>query len=380
MNLFEEYYKDNYELKNKELSLSGINNALSAVGFSESDLGRIVHVAGTNGKGSTSFFLAQILEKNGLNTALFTSPHIFNVTERISTGLLNIGNDDFDKIFSKYFHIIKHYDLSYFEGVFFIALMFFIRQKPDITILETGLGGRFDATNTSVINNKICLLTSLSQDHTDILGSNIYQIVNEKLAIIRDSSTVFLGINKASITAYIKSMLKNPVIETSLTSFAKNNYPYPFSENYCLAKKVAQYLIKADISDYHDLLLPPCRLERIGNIILDGSHNPSGLLALTKSNILSDSPVIIFTSTKERNIQKNFNILRKLSDKIILTTIPENPRSISEKEAHNLDCMFFKLPTDALQKATEICNGNEILVTGSFYLCSAVKKIIQGEI
>ena len=160
LNKFESYYADKFEFKNLDLSLSRIDNALKEAGFNEKSLGRIIHIAGTNGKGSTSYFLYQMLQLSGYKTALFTSPHILKINERISYNLSDISDDNMDNIFNQYKDLIIKNNLSYFEAVFFTAVMYFALKSPDFTILETGLGGRFDATNTNLINNKLCVITS----------------------------------------------------------------------------------------------------------------------------------------------------------------------------------------------------------------------------
>ena len=102
MNKFESYYADKFEFKNLDLSLNRIDNALTEAGFNEKSLGSIIHIAGTNGKGSTSFFLYQMLNLSGYKTALFTSPHILKINERISYSLSDISDDDMDNIFTPY--------------------------------------------------------------------------------------------------------------------------------------------------------------------------------------------------------------------------------------------------------------------------------------
>ena len=179
MNKFESYYADKFEFKNLDLSLSRIDNALKEAGFNEKSLGRIIHIAGTNGKGSTSYFLYQMLQLSGYKTALFTSPHILKINERISYNLSDISDDNMDNIFNQYKDLIIKNNLSYFEAVFFTAVMYFALKSPDFTILETGLGGRFDATN--VIKTNLCsIITQIDLDHTERLGKTREEIAFEK--------------------------------------------------------------------------------------------------------------------------------------------------------------------------------------------------------
>ena len=363
--------------QNIDLKLSNIDNALNDIEFSQNKLGKIIHVAGTNGKGTTSYFISQFLEQNNIKVALFTSPHILSINERLSINSKNISTEEFNNYFSKYKSIIKKYNLSYFEGLLLISLMWFSDNKVDVTILETGLGGTYDATNTSLIENKICVITNISQDHVDLLGKNIYNIINDKLGIIRENSLVFLGKNRDFVINYIKHYLKNEIIETHKTQFAIDNYLYPYSENYCIAKNVAEYVLKKGINDVSNLKLLPCRLEKYNNITLDGSHNISGIISLIKGEHFSDNVSILLSSTKERNIKRTYNLLKKVSKNIIITTIPNNDRSITHDDIKNMECEFIEDYKKAFNKISE--NNNDVLVTGSFYLCSAIKKLLDGQ-
>lgn len=376
MSFFEQYYENKHEFANMSLTLDRVDNALKECQFNQNKLGRIVHVAGTNGKGSTSYFLAQILEKNGLKTALFTSPHILDIKERFSLSLENITEQDFDRVFKKYENIIKKYELTFFESTFFIAALWFSENQPEVTILETGLGGRLDATNTKAINEKICAITSIAMDHSQILGDNVFKIADEKIKIARENSIIFLGVNKECIKNYIKKSLKNQIIEIKTSVFAENHYFYPFSQNYSSAIAIANHILGKNLSDYAGLELPQCRLERIGNIILDGSHNPAGVLALTKSGYAANANAIIFSSTKDRNPAVILNILKKISDNIIFTTVPENDRMVQEKP-YGLGCRIILDPSQALTEALKF--GDNILVTGSFFLSAYIKKKLRAE-
>lgn len=376
LSLFEKYYQNKHEFANMSLNLDRIDNALIECRFKQNRLGRIVHIAGTNGKGSTSYFLAQILERNGLKTALFSSPHILDIKERFSLSLKNITELDFDRIFREYEDIIKKYELTFFESTFFIATLWFSENRPDVTILETGLGGRLDATNTKMINDKICAITSIAMDHAQILGDNVFKIADEKIKIARENSTVFLGVNKESIKNYIKKSLKNQIIEIKTSDFAKNHYLYPFSQNYSLAIAIARHLLGKNIPDLSDLELPQCRLEKIGNIIIDGSHNAAGVIALVKSGYAAGVDAIIFSSTKDRNPATILNILKKISENIIFTSVPENDRMVQEKP-DGLDCKIILNPSEALAEALKF--GDKVLVTGSFFLSAYIKKELQAK-
>ena len=376
MNKFESYYADKFEFKNLDLSLSRIDNALIQAGFNEKSLGKIIHIAGTNGKGSTSYFLYQMLQLAGFKTALFTSPHILKINERISYNLSDITDDEMDNIFTANKDIIINNNLSYFEAVFFTAALFFAEKSPDFTILETGLGGKYDATNTNTINNKLCVITSMGQDHTAYLGNNIYGIINEKLGILRDNSTLVLAYNKPFVLNHIKQTVKNIVKAINKEMIIEDiDYPYPYNENYTTASYIYKLLLNKEFKYNKNLKLPPCRMEKIGNIILDGSHNMPGILKIINTWKKQNISAVIFTVTNDRNIENTAEILKHVSNNLIVTTLPGNIRSIDECKNNNV--IFIQSPKDALEYALNSYNGT-ILVTGSFYLCAYIKEYLNG--
>lgn len=376
LNKFESYYADKFEFKNLDLSLSRIDNALKEAGFNEKSLGRIIHIAGTNGKGSTSYFLYQMLQLSGYKTALFTSPHILKINERISYNLSDISDDNMDNIFNQYKDLIIKNNLSYFEAVFFTAVMYFALKSPDFTILETGLGGRFDATNTNLINNKLCVITSMGHDHAAYLGNNIYGIINEKLGILRDNSTLVLAYNKPFVLEHIKNTVKNEIKFIEKDMIVNNNdYPYPYNENYTTASYIYNLLLDKEYKYNPSLKLPPCRMEQIGNVILDGSHNMPGILKIKETWKKKNINAVIFTVTNDRNIENTAEILKQVSPNLIVTTLPDNIRSIHEYK--NNDITFIQSPIDAFKYAKSNFKGT-ILVTGSFYLCAYIKEYING--
>lgn len=376
MNKFESYYADKFEFKNLDLSLSRIDNALIQAGFNEKSLGKIIHIAGTNGKGSTSYFLYQMLQLAGFKTALFTSPHILKINERISYDLSDITDEEMDNIFTANKDIIINNNLSYFEAVFFTAALFFAEKSPDFTILETGLGGRYDATNTNTINNKLCVITSMGQDHTAYLGNNIYGIINEKLGILRDNSTLVLAYNKPFVLNHIKKTVKNIVKAIDKEMIIEDiDYPYPYNENYTTASYIYKLLLNKEFKYNKTLKLPPCRMEKIENIILDGSHNMPGILKIINTWKKQNISAVIFTVTNDRNIENTAEILKHVSNNLIVTTLPGNIRSIDECKKNNV--IFIQSPKDALEYALNSYKGT-ILVTGSFYLCAYIKEYLNG--
>jgi dihydrofolate synthase/folylpolyglutamate synthase len=373
---FELFFKNTGEFKNLELTLNRIEGALKEIGFDESKLGRIIHIAGTNGKGSTAHFLSQILEKNGYKTALYTSPHIENICERILINNVEISSKAFDDTFDALSDIIKKYNLSYFEALTLIAFHIFTNEQVDVSIIETGLGGTYDATN--ILNKKIPVITTISQDHKNYLGSSIYKIIDEKLNIVKENKNVYVGKNREFIKKYIKGRLYDKNI-----CFAEENIdssiPKPYSCNLSLVKSIVENEFHLRFEEDFPVKLPYCRMERIDRFILDGAHNPNGVISILEN--IKDIDTVIISSTKDRDIYKIVNILKQKIKNIIITEIFDNDRSIKIEEIKNIDKIIkIKKLEDAIDKALELAEINDILVCGSFYLCGQTRKILREKI
>ena len=157
---------------------------------------KIVHVAGTNGKGSVCAYLQAILMAEGKRTGFFTSPHLVSVNERIRVDNIQIDNETFLKVFRKVLKIVRQMvedgieHPSYFEFLFGMGMTAFAETDVEYIILETGLGGRLDATN-AIDNPALAIITSISLDHTAILGDTIEKIAGEKAGIIKPGVPVF---------------------------------------------------------------------------------------------------------------------------------------------------------------------------------------------
>jgi dihydrofolate synthase/folylpolyglutamate synthase len=374
LSLFEKYFGERSEYRSMVLTLGRIDAALSAA--SPEISGKVVHIAGTNAKGSTSFFIANILKEAGFSVTQFISPHIISIYERLQYNGAFITPSEFDDLFSAYKNTIIEHKLTYFETLFFIFMLYAGIKKPDFLVLETGLGGRFDATNTNYIKRKIPVITNIALDHREILGSNIYSVLNEKLAIIKDNAPIFVGLCKSFIMDEIRTKFASAEIITPSeadAAHALRYVQYPFNNNLALAICVSEYISGRELP-HKAYPLPPCRQERFGRFILDGAHNESGLLSLIKS--FPNVGGILISTTKERDINKFIRILFKLTKNIIATTIPDNHRSIDSSAVKDVD--FIDDPLSALAVLEKRSEG-DILVTGSLYLCSFIRHFLSGK-
>jgi dihydrofolate synthase/folylpolyglutamate synthase len=286
------------------------------------------------------------------------------------TGNTLILNDIYNENETYYFDLIDEFRLSYFETICFIAFKYFESVKPDYTVLETGLGGKYDATN--VINNKTAVITKIAQDHIDYLGRNIFDIIDEKLGILKSNNELFVGSNQDFIVKYIKKNIKNAKF-LNREYINKFNYKYPYVENIALANMLVKHLTNFEYFGQFDL--PYCRFEKVGNFILDGAHNSNGILSLSKN---FDKKIdVICSFTNEKDVKKLITILNKISDKIYLTEIPDNKRSIVTENIDIEGVIKIKNPFEAIDKAIENNSNNVILITGSLYLCAYVRDYVK---
>ena len=265
---------------------------------------RIVHVAGTNGKGSVCAMLAKVLEKNGYKTGLYTSPHIKNYTERIKINFRDISEDDFAKYTELAEKTAKQNDISLteFEILTMAAFLYFRDKEVDFAVMETGMGGRLDATNI-IKKPVLSIITSISLDHTDRLGTSTEEISGEKAGIIKPETPVITAQNNAGKEIIEKKAkeLNSPVlfaeksfelIDIKNNIFSNGEKDIKLSlkginqgENLALVTKACEYL---DIKPEEALkeVVWQGRFEEIKdkNLIFDAAHNPNGT-KLLKENL-----------------------------------------------------------------------------------------------
>ncbi|MBI2069059.1 MAG: bifunctional folylpolyglutamate synthase/dihydrofolate synthase [Elusimicrobia bacterium] len=193
MDLFGEAlrYLDRKQESKILLGLDRVRRFLAAIGNPQDGL-RVIHVAGTNGKGSVCKMLFQVFVEGGFNAGHYSSPHLINVTERIETRNGPIPESDFAAIISRLRDIPGHDDLTYFELLTVAAFVYFRETGADPVILETGLGGRLDATNV-IVRPLASVITAIGMDHVNFLGSTIEEIAREKAGIVKNDVPVFTG-------------------------------------------------------------------------------------------------------------------------------------------------------------------------------------------
>ncbi len=414
-----------------KLGLENISKLLAALGSPQNNFLKI-QVAGTNGKGSTCAFLDSICVSAGIKTGLYTSPHLVSITERIKIGGQEISEKDFAR------HAIKIRKVSeklvetgeletvptFFEQVTAIALSVFAEAKIELAILETGLGGRFDATTAA--RAEIVAITPIDYDHQEFLGETLAEIAAEKAAIIRENTRVFVSPQKREAENVIYGKCREVGVEPVWTipnvslienlgggllylSFKtkKTNYKVDLRmpgkhqwTNAALAIYIAENLRdfnfkipKDSIEIGLEVTEHKGRLEfwnslNAPSMLFDGAHNVAGAKALREylDEFIKQPITMIFGAMRDKNLTEIGRIIFPKAETLIFTK-PDNPRSLEISELLNFvpadyENKVFETQTvaESIEKAREISTlNNLILVTGSLYLVGEAQKILKNE-
>jgi len=288
--------------------LDRISKILEIIGNPQNKL-RIIHTAGTNGKGSVCAVLANILKHSGYKTGLYTSPHLLDYTERIQINGSQISKEDFARLLQEIYHIskINGIYLTEFEMLTACAFKYFADCRIDFAVIETGMGGRLDASNT--VKNPLCsVITSISKDHTGILGNSIEKIAFEKAGIIKEGSAAIVSsANKGYEIIKQEALKKNAELITSCTDaeicfenginyvfFEGNKFEFPLlglyqKQNLALVFETVKYLkrhgFKISLTEGLKTAEWRARLQYIKekHLLIDGAHNPDAARELRKS-------------------------------------------------------------------------------------------------
>ncbi|MGN1124517.1 MAG: bifunctional folylpolyglutamate synthase/dihydrofolate synthase [Eubacterium sp.] len=341
--------------------LSRISTLLEIMGNPQKKL-KIIHIAGTNGKGTVSALIAKALTNSGYKAGLFTSPWVDDYTEQIQINSSYIPKD----IFANYVNEYAKYDATEFELVTAIMYKYFCDSGVDYAVVECGMGGQGDSTN-AIDTPEIAVITSVSLDHTNFFGNSIENIAREKAGIIKKNGTVVLYPNKKT----------QPVFEEKCTQMnarlIKLDDTGDYMQNNILTAQTALNELKINSS-----LSPvslPARQEYIKeNILIDGAHNPEGANALVK-NLPDREITAVIGMMRDKEVDAYLSIVAPYCKRIIATT-PSNSRAMDCNELKALaqkycdDVISISNPLQAIRQS----DYDLLLVCGSFYLARDVRK------
>lgn len=382
---------------------------------------KFVHVAGTNGKGSTCTMISNMLVAAGYKVGLFTSPFVVDFRERIQVNSEMIPKDAFAKIVEKIVPVIdelkkKNIEPTEFEIITAAAFLYFLEENCDIVVLEVGLGGTLDSTNI-IKKSEVSVITSISMDHTDILGDTLLEIAAHKCGIFKEGGHV-VGYPQPDFTVerFVKEKAKEAgcsythsdlarirlvreEFDGSTIIYAGCTFKIPLSGkhqiyNFSTAISAINVLknngwnVSAkNMIDGISALKMPARVEIVSKdplVIIDGGHNAEGIDALCYAlkKYYSDKKIIaVFGMMRDKNYKYCAEKLAPLCEKIYTTTV-SNPRSLTAKEladeikTHGIKAKAVDNCAKAYEKALKKADKNSVvLVCGSLYLASDIKNL-----
>ncbi len=388
---------------------------------------KFIHIAGTNGKGSCTEILTNILVHNNYKVGKFLSPHLIKYNERISINNINISDKDLEDLINELTPLIKEYnaihniDITLFELETIIGLLYFYRNNVDFVILETGLGGLYDCTNI-ISKPLVSIITSIAIDHSHILGTTLPEIAYQKAGIIKDNSNTVIfnqsteiddvfaktcAIKNNSIHIVKNSDISNYRLENTLQSFdyksfkeLKLNLKGKMQiRNCCLCletinilKKIGYDINTEKLKNALTTIIHRGRMEELSTspkIIFDGAHNPHAISCLLENINLyynNSNRVYIISILKQKDYDKMLQLLSiDKNATFILTSGSNTDKYASSQELYNCAITYIKkenLLLMSLDNAIETAIQNELCSTyffiGSFYIYGTVVNKIKS--
>lgn len=405
-----DYYKERHNLHSTDAikpGLLAIEHAMGLLGQPQNDV-QMVHVAGTNGKGSTIKMLERLLQEHGLKTATFMSPCIEDVHDQIQFDGQPITEKQMDEAFKE--AVDKGLDnlLTDFELLTAIAFIAIKQQKPDIAIIESGMGGRFDSTN--VIDPLVSIIPSIALEHTNFLGNTIEEIAGHKAGIIKKERPIVIG--KLPLEAEV--VVKQEAAQQNAALFIYEQ-DFRITEKTCWTNNQVVYRdLKPSLTGQHQLgnmalaiealvLVAPQfklqlkedkirqavattvlagRFENIApNVWLDGAHNPASVKML-RQTIEQQFPqqkiTVILGILKDKDVESVLRELEKVSDDFVFVEVAsEQHRLMPSTALLALSHAPNKETADSvLQHVREKAKDSVVIVTGSLYLLAQWRKIL----
>ena len=423
-------YIENTNRFGRVLGLANITRLLELLGNPQEEL-KIIHVAGTNGKGSTSSFISSMLISGGYKVGLFTSPYLETFTERIRINGINIPEEDLGKateILKEKVDIMLSEGFNHpteFEIVTAIAFLYYMQQGVDYVVLEVGLGGRFDATNV-ISNPLVCVITPISMDHIDYLGDTLPKIAFEKAGIIKENSQVVIYPQDKSVEEVIKDVAKEnnatlttsniekEILTTSISGQSFNckvwdeeyeNVKIGLIGDHQINNAIVAMNVMKVLKENHKINIDkkaiyeglektkwPGRIELLNEnplLIIDGAHNEDGANSLKEAidKYFSHKKItLVVGMLKDKDVDAVLKLLVPKCEKII-TTRPDSDRALSAEELSekvsllNKDSKAVGSIKEAVNYAIDTYEDGEVIIfAGSLYMIGEVRAYITKEL
>jgi dihydrofolate synthase / folylpolyglutamate synthase len=413
------------ELRSVKFGLEGITRLMEAMGYPEQST-QFVHVAGTNGKGSTSAMIESALRASGMHTGLFTSPHLSQPTERIQIDGVPITAEEFARAFQTVHEaaetLLRDEQIAthptYFETVTAMAFHCFRERGVEMAVLEVGLGGRLDATNV-VPPPRVAVITPVDYDHEKFLGTTLRAIAGEKAGILKPGTRAVFAPQRTEAEEVLEARARELGIDPIWTArrYAVEDLElHAHGSRFAMLEPSSGWTLRIDcplagghqvencvaaaavlrVLGIEDETLAegirkarwPGRLERVAtrpDIILDGAHNPSGARALARHirRFYSGRRVwLIFGAMRDKSVDEMTGVLAPLASELILTA-PRQLRAVRPEALRNLlHAPESRVAADigeALQ-IVEHAAGEEdvVFITGSLFTVAEAREILMN--
>lgn len=393
--------------KPRPYSLDKMRRLMEFLGNPQDSL-RIIHVAGTSGKTSTCYFVASCLTAAGHKVGLTVSPHVDEINERVQINLKPLDEADFCQSLDNFIELVgkSGVEPSYFELLIAFAYYEFARRKVDYAVIETGLGGLLDGTNVVGRRDKVCAITDIGLDHTEVLGDSLAEIATQKAGIIQPGNVVFAfrqgeAVMEVLETACAKQRGRLQVVEEAADEPAVAELPLFQRHNWQLARRVVEHVLARDKQPpmtQNQLLEAmgiqvPARMEAVRRgdktVVFDGAHNPQKLRVLAVS-MLDKYPgqdvAALVSFSREKQLPAALEQITALARHIIITRFAvgqDAPRQAVDPKRVAAECRRLGFEAvevvDDPRQATQALLARPeavLLVTGSFYLLNHVRPAI----
>jgi dihydrofolate synthase/folylpolyglutamate synthase len=375
------------------------------------DIPQSIHIAGTSGKTSTAYYSAALLKQGGKRVGLLVSPHAEFLNERVQIGLEPLEERTFCDELAVFMDTVKEsgITLTYAETMYAFAYWEFARQRVEYIVVEVGMGGLLDATNVINRRDKICVITDIGMDHTNVLGDTIEEITQHKAGIIRLHNTVFCHVQSDNVIEQIRAACKQK--QADLHTIAKAKYPEDLKflplfqrRNFTLASAAVTFAMeregKQQLARKEVLSAArtkvPSRMEMVKmgekTLVMDGAHNAQKLHALCES--IKDyfpgqknSLLVAFTGGRGRNLEELAAELASLTPQHVIVTSLKDKYGLATNVAPEEVAKALAdagLDTELITDQAEACKaflaqpGPLLLATGSLYLLGEIKPLLNA--
>ncbi len=356
-----------------------------------------VHIAGTNGKGSTTNFIRSIAQQQGYKVGTFTSPHLVRHHDRFRINDLDISDEKLLELINRSYPYWDEYGITMFEIDMLIAIWYFIDEDVDLAIFEVGMGGRKDATN--VVKPLASVITNISMDHMAQLGNTLEAIATEKAGIIKETGLVLTGEQRPQLVDIFKAKANREVFELleissnkprvftyrdqviKLQSYAKyqfRNAALAFETCYQLNEhKLLEFSLENIVKGLESTLWKG-RFEVVSGdplTIIDGAHNEDGIKVLIESIRELPRPLIVlFAALKDKETESMTRKLQEVADQLIVSEFDFYRAQSAENLKINDQIMAVEDFKEAIKIGQQLAQDGTLIITGSLYFISEVRR------